>query len=86
MVNNLYRFYGSLGAVDIESCSDLLALSQARNITERRDITLLRWTGKYYIPLSLGVMLYGPNAKQNLIGAFGSADAKTLKKAEKIYN
>jgi hypothetical protein len=81
---NEYRIHGDVLTV-ITSCSDLLALSQARLVTGNRDVRISRRSEGYFVPVTIDQMLHGRHAKENLIGAFGSASAKTLKKAERIY-
>lgn len=74
------------GTTEIESSSDLLALSQIRYITNDVSISgLNRWDGQRWAWTHVNQMLYGPNAKTNIKNAFGSTSVSTLRKAEKIY-
>ena len=79
-----YRFSNTV-VHEITSSSDLLALSAARNITGNPSVTILRQSGLTWIPLSPYQMIHGANGKENLINAFGSASARTAKKAERIF-
>lgn len=82
---NLIQIEYKAGYTIFTSCSDFLALSQARHITGDPATMIMRMSEGRFVPVSINQMLYGRHAKQNLLGAFGSASARTLKKAEKIY-